>query len=271
METVTQNGKTFVKASSIARELGYTSDYVGQLCREKHVDCERVGRAWFVNEESIKKYKKNRYRSSVKKSKDEVKKTLDDRTEGETSNGYYAQVTARYETDNSDLIPTTKKLDQKKGIYTGSHNEKKEREARLDEDTGWGAEQAQEHSGKEGTNILIKQGGEEDTIADRVEVPSQVPKSFQFDKDPYPRDGSENEQGRDSALERTVAKDQNAPPKVTSRTSAFTVSISVLLIAISVAFLLISVVFVRSLEYADGNVQAGYSTSPGLGKDILPL
>ena len=62
MQTISIGGRTYTKATDIARELGYTADYVGQLCRAGKVDAELVGRSWYVNETSLKNHKKTRYK-----------------------------------------------------------------------------------------------------------------------------------------------------------------------------------------------------------------
>ncbi|MDC1205226.1 hypothetical protein N8083_00055 [Candidatus Pacebacteria bacterium] len=69
MEVLELNGITYVKASSIARDLGYTADYVGQLCRSGKVDAQLVGRSWYVSDESIRTHKGSRYRSTKAKTK----------------------------------------------------------------------------------------------------------------------------------------------------------------------------------------------------------
>ena len=65
METVVLDGVEYVKASVIAREFKYTSDYVGQLCRSRKIDARLVGRSWFVNPTSLRAHKKNKYQKSA--------------------------------------------------------------------------------------------------------------------------------------------------------------------------------------------------------------
>ena len=57
MDNVVLDGIEYVKASAIAKQFHYTSDYVGQLCRAKKVDARLVGRTWFVRPGSIKEHK----------------------------------------------------------------------------------------------------------------------------------------------------------------------------------------------------------------------
>jgi hypothetical protein len=110
MERISTNGEVYVKASSIARELGYTADYVGQLCRSGQVDAQLVGRSWFVNEDSIREHKRNRYRSTRTKSKQMLSETLAEAIERSRSIATATEQSAhtapvRYETDESDVMP----------------------------------------------------------------------------------------------------------------------------------------------------------------------
>ena len=63
MKKVTIDGEVYTKASVLAKEFGYTSDYVGQLCRAEKVDAKLVGRSWYVNGYSLSKHKDSRYES----------------------------------------------------------------------------------------------------------------------------------------------------------------------------------------------------------------
>ena len=61
METIIDKGKTFVKATALAKKYHYTTDYIGQLCRKDKVEAKLIGRAWFVNEDSLINHKSDRY------------------------------------------------------------------------------------------------------------------------------------------------------------------------------------------------------------------
>ncbi|HLP44266.1 MAG TPA: hypothetical protein VK145_03245 [Candidatus Nanoarchaeia archaeon] len=50
-------GKKYISASRAGSITGYNSDYIGQLCRKNLLDCRRVGRSWFVSEESLLAHK----------------------------------------------------------------------------------------------------------------------------------------------------------------------------------------------------------------------
>lgn len=62
MDTVTVNGKIYKKATVLAKQFRYTTDYIGQLCRNKKVDCQFVGRSWYVTEASLLAHKDTRYK-----------------------------------------------------------------------------------------------------------------------------------------------------------------------------------------------------------------
>jgi len=65
METLEHHGVRYVKVTTLAKKYKYTTDYIGQLCRAGKVDCQLVGRAWFVNEESLVNRKSDRYQQSL--------------------------------------------------------------------------------------------------------------------------------------------------------------------------------------------------------------
>ncbi|KKU78013.1 MAG: Serine-rich adhesin, platelet-type, partial [Parcubacteria group bacterium GW2011_GWA2_47_64] len=51
------DNKKFLPSSAASKASGYSSDYIGQLCRSGKLVCRRVGRGWFVEEESLLSYK----------------------------------------------------------------------------------------------------------------------------------------------------------------------------------------------------------------------
>lgn len=72
MESVVLDGTKYVKASLLAKEFKYAPDYIGQLCRNKKVDAQLVGRSWYVNPDSLTSHKKNKYKQYVKKEEDKT-------------------------------------------------------------------------------------------------------------------------------------------------------------------------------------------------------
>ncbi len=53
METIVSDGVTYTKAGVLARQKGYTADYLGQLCRAGKVTCLLVGRTWYIDGSSL--------------------------------------------------------------------------------------------------------------------------------------------------------------------------------------------------------------------------
>jgi hypothetical protein len=56
MDELQISGKRFISSRRIARENGYTSDYIGQLIRGGKVKGQKVGRAWYVDAASFDLY-----------------------------------------------------------------------------------------------------------------------------------------------------------------------------------------------------------------------
>lgn len=106
MDTIQINGTEYRKASDLARDFGYTNDYVGQLCRANKVDSSLVGRTWYVNPESLTRHKSARYRSSKEKTHQALQQTI--KTSRGTQHAERHLSVHTYEADDSDLIPTFK-------------------------------------------------------------------------------------------------------------------------------------------------------------------
>jgi len=51
------DGKKFITSRQAAKKTGYASDYIGQLCRSGKLSCRRIGKGWFVEEDSLHSYK----------------------------------------------------------------------------------------------------------------------------------------------------------------------------------------------------------------------
>jgi len=50
-------GSKLISSKEASKLTGYAKDYIGQLCREGRVQAQRIGRAWFVNLESLRSHK----------------------------------------------------------------------------------------------------------------------------------------------------------------------------------------------------------------------
>lgn len=110
METLVLDGKSYVKASKAAKELGYATDYVGQLCRGGKVDAHLIGRTWYVNQEELGTHKTEKKRMSRMKAREYAKRSIAEhkKEKGETQN-HYRNVVIHYERDDGTLIPDPKK------------------------------------------------------------------------------------------------------------------------------------------------------------------
>src|SRR3989344_1594350 len=51
------DGKKFISSGEASKGANFAPDYIGQLCRGGKLVCRRVGKAWFVEEESLLSYK----------------------------------------------------------------------------------------------------------------------------------------------------------------------------------------------------------------------
>lgn len=123
MDVLSVGGKEYVKASVIAKDLGYTADYVGQLCRSHRVHAKLVGRSWYVDRDSIHVHKGNRYRTNHAKTKESFKEDVrvhvSTRDEAQSQSRFYAHTTPQskkisYETDDAELIPVVGEVHTKK-------------------------------------------------------------------------------------------------------------------------------------------------------------
>ncbi|HEV7449047.1 MAG TPA: hypothetical protein VGP13_00705 [Candidatus Paceibacterota bacterium] len=56
MDELDISGKRYISTRRAAREHGYHSDYMGQLIRSGKVAGQKVGRAWYIEEESLSAY-----------------------------------------------------------------------------------------------------------------------------------------------------------------------------------------------------------------------
>src|SRR3989344_56681 len=51
------DNKKFISVKDASTLTGYSKDYIGQLCRLDRIETKRIGRSWFVSEESLLLYK----------------------------------------------------------------------------------------------------------------------------------------------------------------------------------------------------------------------
>jgi hypothetical protein len=50
------DNKKYISAKKASLLTGYSQDYIGQLARGNKIDSKRIGRVWYVSEESILNY-----------------------------------------------------------------------------------------------------------------------------------------------------------------------------------------------------------------------
>ncbi len=112
MEVLTLNGQKYVKASKAARDLGYASDYVGQLCRKGTVDAHLVGRTWYVNPETLGAHRVEKKRNARVKAREHARRSIEEakslRVKDDTKS--YTNVAIRYEGDTKELLPEVRKV-----------------------------------------------------------------------------------------------------------------------------------------------------------------
>lgn len=141
MEEVIFDGKEYVKASVLAKRFRYTADYLGQLCRGKKVDARLVGRAWYINLDSLNHHRDARYKTSTIKvvekegteevsiskksssnylSRIEVEPILKKKTVSifkNKKNGALSEFPVKYESDEYSLIPRVNRAAVSKDIH----------------------------------------------------------------------------------------------------------------------------------------------------------
>ncbi len=81
-------GKNYISVRRASQETGYAQDYIGQLCRQKKIPAKLVGRTWFVDIESLNKYKDGSLLSVTKETPNKIEKPAD---LGSTSINYVAE------------------------------------------------------------------------------------------------------------------------------------------------------------------------------------
>jgi hypothetical protein len=62
-------GNKYISSKRASKLTGYTTDYIGQMCRGDKMDCRLVGRNWYINEEVVKAQKKSFKKEQLKEDK----------------------------------------------------------------------------------------------------------------------------------------------------------------------------------------------------------
>jgi hypothetical protein len=112
MEVLTLGGKQFVKASKAAKDLGYASDYVGQLCRSGAVEAHLVGRTWYVNVDTLGAHRVDKKRNARVKAREYAKKSIEEARQLSVheSTNKPQNIVIHYEEDRKELIPEVKHM-----------------------------------------------------------------------------------------------------------------------------------------------------------------
>lgn len=100
--------KGYISAHEAAEKTGYTSDYIGQLCRRRKVPARLVGRAWHVDLDALLEHKENT-QPGRKKSYSPVRKSTMSKAELWTGEGArlkpVSSVLATYQNEIGPLLP----------------------------------------------------------------------------------------------------------------------------------------------------------------------
>lgn len=148
MNTIEADGKTYIKAADAARAVGYTADYVGQLCRKGSIDARFVGRSWYVKEGELERQKKSKARTNTEKTIKEMERKLEITEEAERKihkTVYVPGVTPLYRkriletpisytTDEGDTVPSPSRIVEEPETFTPKEETKNENESNQTED-----------------------------------------------------------------------------------------------------------------------------------------
>lgn len=119
MDELTVNKTKYISSKRAAKESGYAQDYIGQLIRQGKLQAERVGRSWYVSEQSLKEFCAVPDSSSggstpaVGEHRPQVREipVLPQTIEYALPKTWSS---IRYSSDDSDLYPISVKRDEKK-------------------------------------------------------------------------------------------------------------------------------------------------------------
>lgn len=119
--SIYSQGNEYISASRGAEITGYSSDYVGQLCRAGKVPSKLVGRTWYVASEALREYKRNQESGQT------AKKNL--MNQGREDAEFYeievpvlnkSSLTPLYKRDTGPLMPTISRRAGNKSLKTNS-------------------------------------------------------------------------------------------------------------------------------------------------------
>lgn len=112
MDVLELDGKQYVRATKAARDLGYATDYVGQLCRGGQIDAHLIGRTWYVCKDDLATHKTEKKRMSRIKAREYAHKSIAEHRQKNVvpTDTSTRKLSISYSEDKSALIPETRRL-----------------------------------------------------------------------------------------------------------------------------------------------------------------
>jgi hypothetical protein len=94
--------KRYISTKESSKISGYSSDYIGQLCRSGKLDCKRISNTWFIFSDSLDDYIKENGKPSKALKAIERKKVLKTQTpvKQESLNAIKEEIVARVESES---------------------------------------------------------------------------------------------------------------------------------------------------------------------------
>lgn len=112
--TVLIEGKEYISSDRAAKLVGYTKDYVGQLARAGKIEAKRIGRSWYISQDSINKHKLSVHYTLTKPKKPIKRDSNDDEKPSihidNSPNGNLSskESVSTYHDDDFNLLPPLK-------------------------------------------------------------------------------------------------------------------------------------------------------------------
>lgn len=104
------DGKKYLPSTVLAGRFSYTTDYLGKLAREEKVDATRVGRQWYLSEESLQEFVALTNESKAKRNQTLREERVKERQQKENTEevtGPLTPLVKKLSPKNSDTTPVT--------------------------------------------------------------------------------------------------------------------------------------------------------------------
>ena len=221
METLVLDGKNYVKASKAARDLGYATDYVGQLCRSGKVSAHLIGRTWYVLQDELQIHRVEKKRMSRIKAREQAHKSIEaHRIKVNTTHNTYKNIDIQYEGDDRELIPTPKISPEKKlEIRSESAHAKAIAEAEYEETGGNIIDNAGDKVLMKGdlTVVDVTDGpSDDDTVTLTPRMMRKKPEVTETKKEPLEKSVEVSGEGGESTIIQ-IQKEEHKIPTFTER------------------------------------------------------